>query len=78
MEQNANQLLVRWNFMELSHQEQSDYIRVVEAAKNEEEKEWAIVGCEPKYEWLFHTAECIYLWLVCGAPFSCCPRGKQQ
>ena len=28
-------------------QEQSDYIRVVEAAMNEEEKEWAIVGCEP-------------------------------
>ena len=44
---NPNQLLVRRNFMELSNQERSDYIRVLQEAKNEEEKEWAVVAVEP-------------------------------
>lgn len=34
----ATQLMVRRNFMELSNQEQMEYIRVVEATKNESEK----------------------------------------
>ena len=47
VKQSANQLLVRRNFKELSNQERSDYIRVMQEAKNEEEKEWAVVATEP-------------------------------
>ena len=48
VKQSANQLLVRRNFIELSNQEKSDYIRVLEKAKNEKEKEWAVVVIEPR------------------------------
>ena len=49
VKRNANQLLVRRNFMELTEQEKLDYIKVLKAAKNEaeEEKEWAVVVSEP-------------------------------
>ena len=49
VKQSANQLRVRRNIIELSNQEKSDYIRVLEKAKNEEEKEfeWAVVVTEP-------------------------------
>ena len=40
---NTNQLLVRRNFLALSEQERLDYIRIVEAAKNSKEKEWAAI-----------------------------------
>ena len=39
----TNQLMVRRNFMHLSKQERLNYIRVVEAAKNERKKEWAVI-----------------------------------
>ena len=45
----SDQLLVRRNFMDLTHQQQLDYIRVLREAKNEAEddREWAAVVKEP-------------------------------
>ena len=45
----SDQLLVRRNFMDLTHQQQLDYIRVLKAAKNEAEddREWAVAVSEP-------------------------------
>ena len=42
VQRSTHQLLVRQNFIHLSKQEQLNYIRLVEAAKNED-KEWAII-----------------------------------
>ena len=47
VKRSTNQLLVRRNFMHLSKQERLNYIRLVEAAKNEE-KEWAIIARVPE------------------------------
>ena len=48
----SEQLLVRRNFMDLTHQQQLDYIRVLKEAKNEAEddREWAVVVKEPNNE----------------------------
>ena len=43
VKRNTNQLMVRRNFMHLSKQERFNYIRLVEAAKNERKKEWAVI-----------------------------------
>ena len=47
VKRNTSQLLVRRNFKMLSKQEQSNYVRLLELAKNEEEKEWAVLDSEP-------------------------------
>ena len=48
VKRNADQLLLRRNFIHLSKQERLDYIRLVNAAKNEEKKEWAIISRTPE------------------------------
>ena len=48
VKRSANQLLIRRNFMNLSKQERLNYIRIVDAAKNDEKKEWAIIARIPE------------------------------
>ena len=48
VKRNNDQLLVRRNFRYLSEQERRDYITLVEAAKNEEEKKWAAITSVPE------------------------------
>ena len=45
---NASQLLVRRNFANLGEQDRLDLIRLMEAAKNEEIKEWAVITSVPE------------------------------
>ena len=48
VKRNADQLLVRRNFKNLSKQERLNYVRLVDAAKNQETKEWAIISKTPE------------------------------
>ena len=48
VKRNATQLLVRQNFKKLSDQEQRNYVKLLEGAKTEEEKKWAVVDTEPE------------------------------
>ena len=48
VKRNTDQLLVRKNFIHLSKQERLNYIRLVNAAKNQEKKEWAIISRTPE------------------------------
>ena len=44
---NANQLLVRRNFVDLTKEEQLNYVKVLRRAKNEPVKKWSVVVDEP-------------------------------
>ena len=44
----TDQLLTRLNFASLTSKQREDYLRVVNRAKNEEEKKWAVVVDEPE------------------------------
>ena len=44
----TDQLLTRRNFASLTSKQREDYLRVVNRAKNEEEKKWAVVVDEPE------------------------------
>ena len=44
---NANQLLVRRNFVDLTKEEQLNYVKVLKRAKNEPVKKWSVVVDEP-------------------------------
>ena len=48
VKRNTNQLMVRRNFMHLSKQEQLNFRRILNAAKNQEKKEWAIIARVPE------------------------------
>ena len=48
VKRNTNQLFIRRNFRHLSEQERLNLITLLEAAKNEEEKEWATIASLPE------------------------------
>ena len=50
VERNASQLLVRRNFMYLNKKKRFNYIKLIEAAKNEEDKKWATITSVPEEE----------------------------
>ena len=48
VKRNTSQLLVRRNFIDLSEQDRLNLVKLIEASKNEEEKEWAAITSAPE------------------------------